>query len=199
MSSEISRMVRCTGRFFSRMKMTMPKPRPKTQKRRPIIRRRWPSMPRKETDERSGSLRAASPPASSGWARAAEGSSMRVAKRAEIFANLVARSVADVFTNWRAMDARLALVVRIKNPPNDPSGVTTVCLCPGGLWLHQNSEHAPNTLPPQGIIFRGVPIWPRRKTLVRRRTVWRSDYHHGHEAFVYSILREVGSMLVVAF
>src|SRR5260370_15244767 len=69
MSSEISRMERWTGMFFKREKIVKPKSRPKTQIRMTNRRRLWPSMApqRKRTEERSGSLRLASPPASLVW------------------------------------------------------------------------------------------------------------------------------------
>src|ERR1700686_4370650 len=118
MSSEISRMERCTGRFFNRMKMTMPKPRPKTQNTSPIINRRWPSRPRmNETEERSGSFKAASPPASavcsagSASAQPAVRSS-RVASVAEAFAKRLFAN--RFFANQHPTDARLAFQVRIK-------------------------------------------------------------------------------------
>src|SRR5215471_21254142 len=51
--------------------MTSPKSRPKMQIRMPHRRRLWPfTPPTKFTEERSGSLRLASPPVSSGFAAA---------------------------------------------------------------------------------------------------------------------------------
>src|SRR5207253_7466196 len=52
--------------------MARPKRRPKTQTSKPKRRSLWPLTPRKETLERSGSLRLASPPASWDCASAAE-------------------------------------------------------------------------------------------------------------------------------
>src|SRR6476646_6934476 len=48
--------------------MESPKSSPRTQNSRPNIKRLWPLMPRNETDDRSGSLRLASPLAASGAA-----------------------------------------------------------------------------------------------------------------------------------
>src|SRR6266481_1203360 len=65
----MSRIERCTGIFFRREKIVKPKSRPKTQIRMPHRSCFWPSRapPRKRTEERSGSLRLASPPASLVW------------------------------------------------------------------------------------------------------------------------------------
>src|SRR3984893_15874073 len=95
-------MERCTGRFFSRMKMTMPKPRPKTQN----------SNQSNETEDRSCSFKAASPPASvvgsAGCASAQPAvRRSRVASATEVFAK-------RLFTKQRPTDARLAFQVRIK-------------------------------------------------------------------------------------
>src|SRR5215469_7171017 len=57
--------------------MAKPNPSPKMQKKIPIMSKRWPSMPRKVTDERSGSFRLASPLTCSGCARAAEAKTVR--------------------------------------------------------------------------------------------------------------------------
>src|SRR5947209_11376736 len=48
--------------------MASPKRSPKRQNSRPIINRLWPFMPRKETCDRSGRVRFASPPPASGAA-----------------------------------------------------------------------------------------------------------------------------------
>src|SRR5579871_5040185 len=64
--------------------MTRPKARPITQNSKPRVSSLWPSMPRKVTDERSGSLRLASPPVSgAGWARAEDAVSINAAKAKE--------------------------------------------------------------------------------------------------------------------
>src|ERR1700677_4176060 len=101
-------MERCTGRFFSRMKIAMPKPSPKTQNRSPIMSRLGPDRPRKKTQKRSGRFRAASPPASSVCASAwPTVRSSIVARAAEIV-------VKRFFANRRPADTRLAFQVRIK-------------------------------------------------------------------------------------
>src|ERR1044071_5772165 len=55
------------------------------QNRMPIISSRWPSIPRKLTDERSGSLRFASPLACSAWANAAGATRTERIAKAENF------------------------------------------------------------------------------------------------------------------
>src|ERR1700746_3795429 len=62
-------MERWTGMFFKRENIVKPKSRPKIQIRNPKRSSLWPSMapPRKRTEERSGNLRLASPPASLVW------------------------------------------------------------------------------------------------------------------------------------
>src|SRR5882672_11261981 len=85
--------------------MAIPKPSPKTQNSSPIVRMRWPSMPRNDTDERSGNCSAASPPPASpaGWANAeAAVRNSRVAKAAK------------VFESRNPSDARVSIQVRIK-------------------------------------------------------------------------------------
>src|ERR1700686_4828382 len=196
-------MERCTGRFFSRMKMTMPKPRPKTQNSSPIISRRCPSMPRNETDERAGSFKAASPPASevcsAGCATAQPAvRRSRVTSVAEAFAM-------RLFTIQHPTDARLAFQVGIKillsilglqrvilfrdvNRPLEDS-------IRQGYGCHRSSEHAPNTLPPP-YQNKEECRFGRVGKLAYRHIVPRSDYTPLHKALVYSILPEVGSMTV---
>src|SRR5450756_2092422 len=144
--------------------MAMPKPRPKTQNSSPIISRRCPFMPcpftpRNETEERSGSLRAASPPASSVCAAGCASAwpavrSSRVAMVAEVFAK-------RFFANQRPADARLAFQVRIKILLRILFRGRDVILLRHadgpledsirhGYGRHRSSEHAPNTLPPPG-------------------------------------------------
>src|SRR5467141_676075 len=74
--------------------MARPKMSPKMQNKIPIVSSLWPSMPRNEICERSGSLRPASPPTVSGadWARAAV-----------------------PFNNIRAAHTALALVNRLRS------------------------------------------------------------------------------------
>src|SRR5271165_3254477 len=69
--------------------MTMPKPKPKTQNRIPMVSSLCPSIPKKVTCVRSGSFRLASPPTSvDGWARAAEALRNRpVSKIAKVLPN----------------------------------------------------------------------------------------------------------------
>jgi hypothetical protein len=62
MSSLISNMERCTGSFFSPALMERPKARPASETTMPTARSDEPVIPRKDTDERSGSMRLASPP-----------------------------------------------------------------------------------------------------------------------------------------
>ena len=100
-------MERCTGRFFSRMKMNMPKARPRTQKRSPIISRRWPSTPRNDTEDKSGSFSAASPPASLAGSAVCASAWPAVRSYGAIRA-------ADSFTRRDPTDARYTFQVRIK-------------------------------------------------------------------------------------
>src|SRR5579864_4991101 len=81
------------------------------QNRIPTMSNLWPSMPRNETEERSGSFRPASPPASgAGWAKAADAPRMTTAR---IDATVVAR----VWATRHPRDATLASQVRIGKPP----------------------------------------------------------------------------------
>src|ERR1700719_4188686 len=91
--------------------MASPKPRPAMQNRIPIISSRWPSNPRNETEERSGSFRPASPPTSGdGWARAAEPEAMTMVRRP-------AAAAAFVWAKRHPRNTRSASQVRIENPP----------------------------------------------------------------------------------
>src|SRR5271170_1459004 len=115
--------------------MNMPKPRPKTQNTSPTISNLWPSTPRNETEERSGSFRAASPPSSVGCASAWPA----------VTSSKLAR-VAEVFANHGPTDARLAIQVRIK--------ILQYIQGLGRLTLLRRATAAtevPNALPPQGI------------------------------------------------
>src|SRR5580658_5210706 len=83
----------------------MPNPSPAMQKRIPIISSLWPSMPRNDTEDRSGSFRPASPPASGAdWAAAAD------APRVTNASTATDRPRAK-------RDTRLASQVRIASPP----------------------------------------------------------------------------------
>src|SRR5271170_1138069 len=78
------------------------------QKIIPIISSLCPSMPRKETEERSGSFRPASPPTSeAGWAKAADAAKVTKA----------ATAVARFWAKQHPRDTRSASQVRIGNPP----------------------------------------------------------------------------------
>ena len=81
-SSEISRIERWTGRFLSWKYITMPKARPARQTTRPAKSRDQPSMPRNETDDRSGRTSSAS--------LAAAGAGMASVTRAAIAASAAA-------------------------------------------------------------------------------------------------------------
>ncbi|SPF41318.1 exported hypothetical protein [Candidatus Sulfotelmatobacter kueseliae] len=93
--------------------MAMPKAYPNRQKKMPISSRLCPLMAkaplRKLTLERSGSFRAASPPAGSlaGWAKAAAAPMVKSA------------AVATIFVAVRRKKAALDRIVRIKTPPKD--------------------------------------------------------------------------------
>src|SRR5579864_7642001 len=79
------------------------------QKRIPIISNLWPSMPRNETEERSGSFRPASPLASeAGWAQAAEAPKV-----------IITAAVADArfHTKRHPRDTSSASQMRIADPP----------------------------------------------------------------------------------
>src|ERR1700723_1308108 len=204
MSSEISRMERCTGRFLSRMKMTMPNARPKTQKSRPIMRRRCPSTPRKETVERSGSLRAASPPASSvDWASAWP--TVRRSRGERVAAIRARRCFAkQCFANQCPTDTKLTFIVRMKILLTDPSGVTTCDLLrridrplEDLIRREEGCRRFPITLPPPGIInkedCRFGRVGKYRESICRPT----SAHTPGHEALVYSTLPEAGSMMKV--
>src|SRR5919198_5496506 len=69
MSSEISRIERCTARFFSWAEIVRPNARPASETTMPMASRALPDMPRNCTDERSGRTRFASPPPCSDAAR----------------------------------------------------------------------------------------------------------------------------------
>src|SRR5215467_5852731 len=87
--------------------MAKPNPNPKIQKKIPIMSKRWPSTPRKVTDERSGSLRLASPPTCSGCASAAEAKTVRDES--------VSPTTPTIFAQ---RDAKLADQMRMVIPPN---------------------------------------------------------------------------------
>src|SRR6202171_4373570 len=89
--------------------MTRPKMSPKMQKRIPIVSSLWPSMPRNETWERSGSFRPASPPAVFGvdWARTAVPLN-----------NIRAAQTAPAFANRPRSGRTPARQVRISDPPS---------------------------------------------------------------------------------
>src|ERR1700722_781399 len=81
------------------------------QKRIPTISNLWPSMPRNETEERSGNFKPASPLASgAGWAKAADALKMTSEK-------IDATAVARVWTKRHPRDATSASQVRIGKPP----------------------------------------------------------------------------------
>src|ERR1700752_1203744 len=87
--------------------MTRPKINPKTQNKMPNSSSLWPSTPRKLTCERSGSLRLASPPASSlDWAGA-----LKAVTR------LTAPAAAPNFAIRHAEDRALLSQVRMKTAP----------------------------------------------------------------------------------
>src|ERR1039458_7738458 len=168
--------------------MVMPKPRPKTQNNSPTISRRCPFTPRNETEERSGSFSAASPPSSAGGSASAWPAvrSSRVAKVAEVFAK-------RFFANQRPTDARLAFQVRIKILLKDRiQGSRRVILLRQvnrplqdsiryGYGRHQSSEHAPNTLPPPGIIIKRSADLAASENLCRRHIAPGSDYTPPHK------------------
>ena len=78
------------------------------QNRIPTISNRCPSMPRKETEERSGNFKPASPPASgAGWANAADAPRVTNASTA----------TARPWAKRLPRDTRLASQLRIANPP----------------------------------------------------------------------------------
>src|SRR6266403_1984986 len=81
-----------------------PKPKPKMQITMPKSRSLWPSMPRKETWERSGSFKLASPPASSARAEAAPSKDR-------------AAAVAPNLANLQLNDQAFASQISIQNPP----------------------------------------------------------------------------------
>src|SRR5271170_5901870 len=83
---------------------------PNTQKTMPKRSSLWPSIPRKLTCERSGTFKAASPPASSAADAAAPVKRLRTAAATLPLANLLPR------------DQALASQVRIKNPPSRKIG-----------------------------------------------------------------------------
>src|SRR5215469_13686637 len=87
--------------------MAKPNPSPKIQKKIPIMSKRWPSMPRKVTDERSGSFRLASPLTCSGCASAAEAKTVRKEN---------ASATKPIVLGQR--DAKLADQMRMVIPPN---------------------------------------------------------------------------------
>src|SRR5258706_3485722 len=61
----MSRIDLCTGMFVRREKLVGPKSKPKTEIKMPQSRSLWPSIPpRNFTEDKSGNLRLASPPAS---------------------------------------------------------------------------------------------------------------------------------------
>src|ERR1700680_768050 len=81
------------------------------QNRIPIISSRWPSMPRNETEERSGSLRPPSPlDSGAGWAQAADAPKV-------IMARMPATAVVRVLAKRHPRDTISASQVRIANPP----------------------------------------------------------------------------------
>src|ERR1035437_8944948 len=185
-------MERCTGRFFRRMKITMPKPRPKTQNRSPIISKLCPFTPRNETEERSGSFKAASPPSSAGWAIAEPAvRSSRVA------------SIAKVLVNRRPTDAKWAFQVRMK-----------ILLCiqfrghdlsffsgafPPAAGFHPprvrppaKFEHAPNTLPPPGITIKRSADLAASENLCRLHGVRPQTPHLGTKHSFIASRRKAG-------
>src|SRR5271165_7173467 len=126
-------MERCTGRFFNRKKIAMPKPSPNRQNRMPISSSLWPSMAplRKLTCERSGSFREASPPAAS-----AAGSARAVA------ALTVSSAATAAIRETTLRKAAVASHVRIKNPPK-MSVLRNLQTCLGTAFRkhHQARDH----------------------------------------------------------
>src|ERR1700740_163223 len=103
MSSEISRMERCTGRFFRRVKILIPNSRRRLQFKMPQRRSLGPATPRKETEERSGRGRLASPPPSAGAAHNAVAETSRTVRAAERRFG-VPPILAQPFTNEKCME-----------------------------------------------------------------------------------------------
>src|SRR6266436_3595931 len=94
--------------------MASPKSRPKTQNRSPIMRSLWPSIPpRKLTVERSGSLRAASPPPVS---------PPDCAKAAAEQERKKAKNQVDVLRIRQPKDVAVAIQVRIEESSDMNSG-----------------------------------------------------------------------------
>src|SRR6266436_8162747 len=89
--------------------MARPKMSPKMQNKIPIVSSLWPSMPRNEICERSGSFRPASPPTVSGadWARAAVP-----------FNNIRAAHTAPALVNRLRSERTPASQVDISDPPS---------------------------------------------------------------------------------
>src|SRR5581483_2336647 len=116
--------------------MARPKPRPRTQNRIPMSNSLWPSIPRKLTEDRSGSLRLASPPTSElGWARAFEAPKVT---RATI--------VARVLAALHPLDAIFASQMRMGFLHREELEVRmTTCL--GTAFRHKNAR-TPNLQAP---------------------------------------------------
>src|SRR6266481_3634932 len=195
-------MERCTGRFFSRMKMTMPKARPKAQNTSPIVSRRWPSMPRNETDERSGSFKAASPPSSVVDCASGCASAQPAVRRSRV-ASVTAVFAKRLFTNQRPTDARLAFQVRIKILLSIQGSRRVILFRHVNRSLedsirreygcHRGSEHASTA---RHIKIKRSADLAASDNLCRRSVVPESDYTPLHKTVVYSILLEGGSMML---
>src|SRR5712671_4072405 len=108
--------------------MARPKMSPKMQNKKPIVSSLWPSMPRNEICERSGSFKPASPPTVSGadWARAAVP-----------FNNIRAAHTAPALVNRLRSEHAPASQVDISDPPSrilNPANSRSFDLAlPGGL------------------------------------------------------------------
>src|SRR5260370_35980791 len=98
--------------------MTMKKMSPKMQTRIRIVSRLWPSIPRKETCDRSGSFSPASPPAVSGAA---------CASATETFDKKKAAHAAPAIANRLRSERKPASQVYISNPP---SKIPNLNICP---------------------------------------------------------------------
>src|SRR5712675_2762619 len=106
--------------------MTMPKMSPKMQNRMPMVSSLCPSIPRKETCDRSGSFSPASPPAVSGAA---------CASATETFNNNKAAHAAPAIANRLRSERKPASQVYISSPP---SKIPNLNICPTlyGLPAH---------------------------------------------------------------
>src|SRR5438445_13432924 len=128
--------------------MTRPKMSPKMQNKIPIVSSLWPSMPRNEFCERSGSFRPASPPTVSG---------ADCARAAVPFNNIRAAHTAPALANRLRSEPTPASQVDISDPPsrilNPPNSRSFDLALSGGL--QGKTEHAKHPLPahPSAIEF----------------------------------------------